>query len=80
MNNNNPNENHEYHSNDSDKEFEYYKKLVECNENADSIEYLKFAYSEEEEMLTGNRQKILPKLFANILRSWECSRTPPQTI
>ncbi|MBO7133509.1 MAG: tetratricopeptide repeat protein [Bacteroidales bacterium] len=66
MNNNNPNENHEYHSNDTNKEFEYYKELVEFNENADSIEYLKFAYSEEVEMLTGNRQKI----FAEIVREY----------
>ena len=64
MNNNNPNENPEYHSIDSNKEFEYYKELVECNENADSIDYLKFAYSEEVEMLTGNRQKVFAEIVS----------------
>jgi len=44
----------EYCESDSDKEFEYYKKLVECNENADSIEDLKILYFEDEEMLSGN--------------------------
>lgn len=54
MNNNNQNENPEYHSIDSDKEFEYYKELVECNETADSIDDLKILYFEDEEMLSGN--------------------------
>lgn len=54
----------EYCESDSDKEFEYYKELVECNENADSIDYLKFAYSEEVEMLTGNRQKVFAEIVS----------------